>query len=102
MPRYVLEHRPGTAWVEGVPYTEQPGIMDHLSFMHSLAERGILLAGGPFKEAGGASMVGMAIIEVEHPAAAEALAAGDASVRSGLLRVEVREWNPRVGRWLGD
>jgi uncharacterized protein YciI len=46
-------------------------------------------------------MVGMAIVELEGLAAAQALGASDASVQAGLLRVEVREWGPRMGNWLG-
>ena len=99
MARYVLAHHRGARWVAGVPYVEQPGVMDHFTFMHGLAERGVLLAGGPYEEDG--DPVGMAIVEADDRTAAEALAAEDASVRGGLLTVTVREWGPRMGRWLG-
>ena len=42
----------------------------------------------------------MAIVEADDLSTAEAIAAEDASVGSGLLRVEVREWGPRMGSWL--
>jgi uncharacterized protein YciI len=99
MPRFVLAHHPGARWAPGVPYVEQPGVMDHFAFMRRLAEHDALLAGGPFETVG--DPVGMAIIEADDLTAAEALAAEDASVRGGLLTVTVREWGPRMGRWLG-
>jgi uncharacterized protein YciI len=102
MRRFVLAHSPGPLWAMGAPYAAQQGIEAHFGFMHSLAQRGLLLAGGPYAEAGDADgrMVGMAIIEADDLAAAEAIAAEDGSVRAGLMRVEVREWGPRMGSWL--
>ena len=102
MARFVLAHFTGPRWARGVPYPEQPGIEAHFAFMHDLAERGVLLAGGPYADADDEGrMVGMAIVELEDPAAARELGASDASVQAGLLRVEVREWGPRMGSWLG-
>jgi uncharacterized protein YciI len=101
MARFVLAHLPGPSWASGVPYSSQPGIEAHFGFMHGLAERGLLLAGGPYTDGeDGGRMVGMAIVEATDLAAAEAIAAEDASVQTGLLRVEVREWGPRMGSWL--
>lgn len=101
MARFVLAHLPGPSWASGVPYPSQPGIEAHFGFMHGLAERGLLLAGGPYTDgADDGRMVGMAIVEADDLTMAEAIAAGDASVGSGLLRVEVREWGPRMGSWL--
>lgn len=101
MARFVLAHLPGSSWAADVPYPSQRGIEAHFGFMHGLAERGLLLAGGPYTDGkDDGSTVGMAIIEADDLAAAEAIAAEDASVQTGLLRVEVREWGPRMGRWL--
>ncbi len=95
---FVLAHYPGPRWDEPVPFREQQGIGDHIAFMRSLADRGLLALGGPFAEAvGPADQVGMAIIRAADPTEAEALAAEDESVRGGLLRVRVREWLPKMG-----
>jgi uncharacterized protein YciI len=101
MARFVLAHTPGPRWAMGAPYASQPGIEAHFGFMHSLAERSLLLAGGPyFDGVDDGRMVGMAIIETDDLASAEAIAAEDGSVQAGLMRVEVREWGPRMGSWL--
>ncbi len=100
MPLFVMAHRPGSAWEPGVPYPEQHGVRDHFDFMRRLAADGVLRAGGPYAD-GSTDPVGMAIVEVEDLAAAEALGATDASVRSALLTVSVRPWDPRMGSWLG-
>lgn len=103
MTRFVLAHTPGPNWVAGVPYPSQPGIEAHFGFMHGLAEREILLAGGPYDDdVDDGRMVGMAIIQADDLVRAEAIAAEDASVQAGLIRVEVRAWGPRMGSWLRD
>ena len=98
---FVLFHRPGPAWQAGVPFPEQPGIMDHILFMRRLDEEQRLVVGGPFEDepAGPADggPVGIAIIEAETEEAAKELAASDASVQAGLLTVRVRPWQPRMG-----
>ena len=41
--------------------------------------------------------VGMAIVEADDLAAAEAMAAEDPSLALGLVTVDVRAWGPRMG-----
>jgi uncharacterized protein YciI len=94
---FVIEHSPGPAWVNGVPYREQPGIDTHLRFMQSLHARGILVLGGPFLDEPGGTHVGMAIVRASDVGDAEALAAEDASVVAGLIRVRVRPWLVPMG-----
>jgi uncharacterized protein YciI len=98
---FVLFHRPGPGWQPGVPFPEQPGIMDHIGFMHGLDQDGRLVLGGPFDDepAGPADggPVGIAIIQADDLADAEAIAASDRSVNAGLLVVKVRPWRPRMG-----
>jgi uncharacterized protein YciI len=98
---FVLFHRPGPTWDPGAPFPEQPGIMDHIGFMHGLDQDGRLVLGGPFDDepAGppDGGPVGIAIIQADDLAAAEAIAASDESVQKRLLVVKVRPWRPRMG-----
>ena len=101
MSLFVLIHRPGPRWQLGAPFPEQPGIMDHIGFMHGLAQQGRLVLGGPFDDepAGpkDGGPVGIAIIEADAMADAQLLADSDESVKAGLLTVTVRAWRPRMG-----
>jgi len=94
---FVLFHAPGTAWDPALPYPEQPGVLEHIGFMRSLEERGLMILGGPFESPAHGEPVGMAIVEAADQAAAEALAAEDRSLEAGLLTVDVRPWRPRMG-----
>jgi uncharacterized protein YciI len=98
---FVLFHRPGPRWQPGAPFTEQPGIMDHIGFMQGLDQAGRLVLGGPFdNEPAGpqdGGPVGIAIIEADGMEEAERLAASDEAVKAGLLTVQVRPWRPRMG-----
>lgn len=101
MSLFVLLHRPGPAWLPGVPFPEQPGIMEHIGFMRRLVEEQRLVLGGPFDDepAGPADggPVGMAIIEADSLEEAQAIGDSDASVHARLLNVGVRPWRPRMG-----
>jgi uncharacterized protein YciI len=97
VPLFVLAHSPGPGWDHELPYTEQPNVMEHISFMRSLDRRGLLLLGGPYGEIVPGLPVGMAIVEADDLAAAEALAAEDPSLGLELVTVSVRAWGPRMG-----
>ena len=99
---FVIEHSPGSAWADGVPYREQPGIGAHLEFMRSLHDRGLMMLGGPFLDDAAGTHVGMAIVRAESPEAADALAAEDRSVTAGLLRYRVRPWMAAMGTALDE
>jgi uncharacterized protein len=103
---FVLFHRPGPRWEAGVPFPEQPGIMDHILFMRGVDQEQRLVLGGPFDDepAGPADggPVGIAIIEADQLADAESIAASDRSVQAGLLVVTVRPWRPRMGSALPE
>lgn len=71
----------------GVAFREQPGVRAHRDFMARLHRDGVLLLGGPFLDDSG----GLAVVNLPH-AEAQALAATDPGVRSGLLQVTVRPW----------
>lgn len=97
MPLFVLAHSPGPAWDHSLPYPEQPNVMEHIGFMQSLDQRGLLVLGGPYDEIAPHQPVGMAIIEADDLAAARALAEEDPSLALGLVTVSVRAWRPRMG-----
>jgi uncharacterized protein YciI len=97
VPVFVLAHHAGPAWSPDLAYPEQPGVLGHIGFMRSLDERGILVLGGPYDDVRAGEPVGMAIIEAPDLAAAEAIAQQDPSLASGLIRVQVRAWHPRMG-----
>ena len=84
-----------------MPFPEQPGIMDHISFMGRLDEEHRLILGGPFDDewigSSDSTPVGMAIIEASDMQEAQLLADSDESVKAGLLTVTVRAWRPRMG-----
>ena len=106
MSLFVLIHRPGPRWQLGLPFPEQPGIMDHISFMRRMDEEHRLILGGPFDDEWAGSSestpVGMAIIEADGIEQAEVLAGSDESVKAGLLTVTVRAWRPRMGSALPE
>lgn len=87
---FVVIHTPGPAWQDGVAYTEQPGVMEHVGYYAKWHEAGKLALGGPFltEERGGmmVTVPGMTQEEVE------AFAAADPAVESGLLKYEVIPW----------
>jgi uncharacterized protein len=103
---FVLFHRPGRRWQPGVEFPAQAGIMDHIGFMQGLNHEDRLVLGGPFDDepAGPADggPVGIAIIQADGLAHAEAIAASDESVQKGLLTVAVRPWRPRMGSALPE
>lgn len=89
-PRFVVFHRPGSAWQAGVDFREQPGVMDHVGHYAGLHQQGKLAMGGPFlTETGGGMMIATEGVGAEE---LEAFAAADPAVLSGLLTYEVRPW----------
>jgi len=98
---FVLIHRPGPTWQDGVDFPGQDGIMDHIRFMRRMSDEGRMILGGPFDDEWTGSSpttpVGMAIIQADSMTEAQQLADSDASVQSGLISVTVRPWGPRMG-----
>jgi hypothetical protein len=43
---FVLFHSPGAAWDRGLGFMQQPGIEQHIAFLRSLTERGLMVASG--------------------------------------------------------
>ena len=97
---YVVFQTPGRNWVEGTPYNEQPGFMDHVNYVSTLHDEGKVILSGPFmKEEGGLSGKledgGFTIFKAADLAEGTRLGTDDPGVRSGLLNVEIRTlWVP--------
>lgn len=94
---FVLFHSPGTTWDHALGFMEQPGIEQHVAFMRSLLERGLMVLGGPFADGVAAGPVGMAVITAPDAAEAERLAREDRSVERGLIHVSIRPWTVPMG-----
>lgn len=86
----VLVHTPGGD-VEGSVFAD-PRFAHHRVFLRSMAERGWLVAAGPF---GDVAAEGMTVLRVTGPdgyAEARRLAEADEAVVQGLFTVRVRPW----------
>jgi uncharacterized protein len=78
---------PGPAWKVGANWHDQP-LEAHGDYQHALWAEGRLQKGGPFGDGTG----GLSIVEVADRAEAEAVAAADPAVQSGVFLAEVRPW----------
>lgn len=74
--RYVIFHRPGPKWQNGIDFREQDSVGQNVQHYLQLHEQGKLELGGPF------------LLQDEL----EAFAASDPAVQSGLLVYEIRPW----------
>ena len=99
---FVLVHSPGPAWDHALSFFEQPGIGHHVAFMRRLTADGRMVLGGPFDDGDASGAVGMAVITATDTEEATRIAAEDASVQAGLIRVQVRPWNVPMGLALGS
>jgi uncharacterized protein YciI len=88
--RYVVVHTPGARWRHGLPIFEQEGIQDHIAHFREWLAQGKLAIGGPFLDEYAGGM--MVPTEGLSEAAVTAFANADPAVRSGLLKVAVRQW----------
>ena len=97
---YVAFQTPGPNWVKCVQYNEQPEFFEHVGYMTGMQEKGITVLSGPFmKVAGGLNGVledgGMTIFEAADFDEAMKIATDDPTVKSGMLKVEVKTfWVP--------
>lgn len=86
--RFVLVYAPGPRWEHAKGFRDQPGIDAHVTYMRGFLARGQLAEGGPFLDDTG----GIMILDVRSLQDARRIAAGDPTVRAGLLRVSVHPW----------
>jgi uncharacterized protein YciI len=69
----------------------------HAANLYDLAERGILLLGGPLADAN----AGLLVYEVEGREQLDRLLAEEPYVKGGIVaRTRVREWSPGKGSWI--
>jgi uncharacterized protein YciI len=87
---FVVLFHPGPGWRQGEPVMSQEGIEAHVAFMQQLFDDGRLIAGGPWRGAGG----GMALLRASSREEAETVMAADPAVTSGLSEIEIMEWRP--------
>jgi uncharacterized protein YciI len=88
--RYVVIHRPGPKWVQGVDFREQSGVIEHVKHYRAMYEAGQLDSGGPYlKPDSGGMMIPVAGLSEE---AVRGIAAADPAVQAGLLVFEIVPW----------
>jgi len=85
---FVIQHSPGPAWRPGVDFRQQPGLGEHGRYYSQIMDKGLIVMGGPFLDNSG----GMQILSTATEAEAQAIAAADPGVKSGLLTAKVRPW----------
>lgn len=97
---FVAFHSPGPQWVQGTPYNQQPEFAKHVEYISGLHDQGKIVLSGPFMEepgglAGKLANGGMAILRAADLSEATRLGTDDPTVRSGMLKVEVKTfWVP--------
>ena len=85
---FVMFHTAGPNWVDSLPFTQQPGLMEHVEYMSTFMAGNKLVMGGPFLDNSG----GMMICKAESLEEAQSWAENDPTVKKGMLSVEVRPW----------
>lgn len=86
---YVVIHKPGPKWDDGVDFREQEGVRDHVAHYRDWHAEGKLSLGGPFLDNTGGMMITVPGLELDEVAA---YAAADPAVKSGLITCEVKPW----------
>ncbi len=93
---YVFLFEAGPEWPAADSVEEllaEESLQGHFAYMGLLADRGKLVAGGPFKDFSGA----MLVIQAESLEAARAVALADPAVERRIyVLVEGRPWHPAV------
>lgn len=87
--RYVVFHKPGPNWQQGVDFRKQPGVQDHVKHYMKLHQDGKLAMGGPFLDNSGGMMVSIEGVSLDE---IKAFAEADPAVKGGLLVLEIKPW----------
>jgi len=97
MPLFVLIRERAGSWEWERPMRRQAEWEAHAAFMDALAERGVIVAGGPLGGEDEAERV-MHVIEAPNASAAEAFMADDPWTPMGLLKtVSIEPWTVLLG-----
>lgn len=75
-----------------------PHIPDHLRYLVAMEKSGVLLASGPFLEAGQVGLRAMMIIRAKDLAEARGIAQEETLHKLGLRRFTIEEWQLNQGR----
>jgi uncharacterized protein YciI len=78
-------------WDHSLAFQEQPGVIEHVRYMASFHEAGMVM-GGPYLDNSGGMMIFNGSKEE-----AERIATSDPCVKNGLLNVVVRPWMMVMG-----
>ena len=90
---FVVFQSPGPKWVAAKLYNEQPQFGDHVKYMEECHARGKIVLSGPFMEGAGVmALGGMTVFRAADLEEATALGTEDPTVKSGMLKVEVKPW----------
>lgn len=87
--RVLIMHTKGPIWEEGVDFRKQKGVMDHITHYKKLHDQGKLELGGPFLDNSGGMMITVPDVDLNEM---KDFAAADPTVKSGLLKFEVKPW----------
>jgi uncharacterized protein YciI len=85
---FAVRHTPGPKWVAGTAPNAQPGIEEHIEYVRTLHEHGIVFGAGPFLDGAG----GMTVLRAASMDEARAAVEADPAVRRGLLVAEIHPW----------
>jgi uncharacterized protein YciI len=86
-PMYLVVYKPGPAWLEGKPLSEQP-LREHFRYMVSLYAKGTLKFAGGFTDNTG----GAAAFEAANDNEAKSIAENDPAVLSKVFVYELHPW----------
>ena len=84
---FLVVYKPGPAWVQGKPVSEQP-LKEHGKYKLSLYAKGVLKFAGPFADDAG----GAVVLEVANETEARAIVAEDPAVKSHVFLNEMHPW----------
>ena len=88
---YLVERARGPAWDHSSLRREQDGWDEHAAFMDELAERGVIVLGGPIGERDGDNA--LLVIDLESEEAVRACLADDPWPESMLTIESVKPWS---------
>lgn len=86
----VIRYRKGLEEVERVTG-------EHRAYLRGLAERGVLIASGPFEPRMGGALL-LRVPDEGYARALDAIRDGDPFIQQGIAQYEMAAWNPTIGR----